>query len=182
MTPPDLRTARLHLRQFTEADLEDAIAIYGDPRVTRGLGGMEPITDVEGIRSYFERIVERVARYPVGQGGWAVTLADTGRAIGGALLKPLPDNNDVPTEHIEIGWHLAPATWGHGYATEASRAVLAYGFQQLDLDVIHAVLFPWNEASARLARGLGMSARGRTTDFYGEDLEWFSLRRADWRP
>ena len=179
MSVPDLRSERLVLRQITEADYPDALAIYGDERVTRGLGGMEPVPDLDGIRAHFERIRGRVKRYPAGQGGWAVALAGSNKVIGGALLKPLPDNDDRPTEHIEVGWHLAPAYWGQGYATEAARAVLDYGFDGLGLDEIHAVMFPWNTASAAVAIRLGLGARGRTSDFYGEELDWYALARAD---
>lgn len=179
MTLPDLTTARLLLRQFTPADHADALAIYGDDRVTRGLG-MEAVAGIEEMRAHFERVAERVKRYPAGQGGWAVTLADSGELIGGALLKPLPDSDEVPTEHIEVGWHLSRAHWRMGYATEAGHALLAYGFERLHLEAIHAVMFPWNSTSATVATRLGMTYRGRTDAFYGEHLDWYTIDRAAW--
>ncbi|SCE65165.1 Acetyltransferase (GNAT) domain-containing protein [Micromonospora haikouensis] len=93
------------------------------------------------------------------------------------LLKPLPGRDErVPTTDIEVGWHLHPDSWGHGYATEAARALaareLATGTPR-----VWAVVSPGNTASAAVARRLGMAYVGRRTDWYGgEELDAFVLR------
>ncbi|MCM0675069.1 GNAT family N-acetyltransferase [Micromonospora phytophila] len=104
---------------------------------------------------------------------------DTGVVAGSVLLKPLPGRDEgVPTEDIEVGWHLHPDSWGHGYATEAARAVVAREFAT-GTRVVHAVVFPGNEASMAVCPRLGMTHVGRRSDWYGgEELETF-VRRAD---
>ena len=177
MAPPDLRTERLLLRQWMPADAEAALAIYGDPEVTRWLGGMQPVADVAAVRALFERMAERVSRYAPGMGGWALIRQDTGQPVGGALLKPLPDVDDQPTDHIEIGWHLARHAWGRGYATEAGRRILQYGFDELGLDAIHAVVMFGNAPSIAVARRLGLDPMGTTAKFYGQELDLFTRTR-----
>ena len=81
------------------------------------------------------------------------------------------------TEDIEVGWHLHPDSWGHGYATEAARGAVERGLAA-GLDEIYAVVSPGNAASMAVARRLGMASIGRHTNWYGgEELETFVLRR-----
>jgi RimJ/RimL family protein N-acetyltransferase len=63
----------------------------------------------------------------------------------------------MPLNGVEIGWRLSTATWGHGYATEAARAVLAYGFDKLDLPEIVAIAAARNVRSHAVMRRLGMT-------------------------
>ncbi|MEU5939274.1 GNAT family N-acetyltransferase [Micromonospora sp. NPDC047548] len=82
------------------------------------------------------------------------------------------------TDDIEVGWHLHPDSWGHGYATEAARAALAREFAAGAREV-YAVVSPGNDPSMAVARRLGMTHLGRRTGWYGgEVLETF-VRRAD---
>jgi RimJ/RimL family protein N-acetyltransferase len=120
----------------------------------------------------------------------------TGRVVGSVMLKQLPRSapdfvaGDAPsqpfvqptraadlTDDYEVGWHLARAHWGNGYATEAARAVVDWGFDELKLDVIHAVVNPANAASIRVARRLGMSPLGRTRKYYNAEVELFRAQR-----
>jgi RimJ/RimL family protein N-acetyltransferase len=90
------------------------------------------------------------------------------------LLKPLPPT----TDDIEVGWHLARRVWGRGYASEAARALLRYGFETLRLDEILAVVDPANERSAAVTRRVGMVWRERTTRYYdGIALDLFAITR-----
>jgi GNAT superfamily N-acetyltransferase len=74
----------------------------------------------------------------------------------------------------ELGWHLHPDSWGHGYATEAARAVVDRAFDDGLLEV-YAVVRPGNEPSLAVCRRLGMQPLGRTTCWYGRELEAFRL-------
>ena len=71
------------------------------------------------------------------------------------MLQPLEN-----TFHIEIGYHLLPAHWGKGYATEAARLILAFGFEILGLPRIHAVVLPRNRPSLRIVDKLGFTQKG----------------------
>ena len=96
------------------------------------------------------------------------------RFLGWIVLITLDGNAEV-----EIGWRFARHAWGRGYATEAARAILAYGFQTLQLDPIVAVIAPGNRASMALAERLGLRRAG-TRIAYGQELPFYRLDRADW--
>ncbi|MEU8424557.1 GNAT family N-acetyltransferase [Micromonospora sp. NPDC048835] len=179
-----LTTERLILRDWTDepADLARIYDIYSRPEITRWLAvspGM-PMTDpaqaVERLRFWQERHANDQGRY----GTWAVEVRETCQVVGTALLKPLPGLDEaVRTEDIETGWHLHPDSWGHGYATEAARALLAREFATGTRE-IYAVVSPGNEPSMAVARRLGMVHVGQRTDWYGgELLETFVLAAPD---
>ncbi|MFG1888449.1 GNAT family N-acetyltransferase [Micromonospora sp. NPDC049051] len=177
-----LATERLVVRDWTAdpADLTRLFDIYSRPEVARWLGAPGlPLTDpaqaADRLAMWRERHADHGGRY----GTWAIEVRDTGVVAGTVLLKPLPGRDErVPTDDIEVGWHLHPDSWGHGYATEAARALVARELATGTREV-YAVVAPGNEASMAVARRLGMSHVGRRTDWYGgESLETFVLTAA----
>lgn len=174
-------TERLVIREWTAepSDLARLYDIYSRTEVVRWLGAVPglPLTDpaqaAERLALWRARHAGHAGRY----GTWAIEARDDGRVVGTVLLKPLPGRDErVPTEDIEVGWHLHPDSWGHGYATEAARAVVARELAAGTREV-WAVVAPGNEASMAVARRLGMTHVGRRTDWYGgEELESFVLR------
>jgi RimJ/RimL family protein N-acetyltransferase len=88
------------------------------------------------------------------------------------LLVNLPESAE-----IEVGWHLHPDSWGHGYATEAARGAIAKGFSE-GLREIFAVVRPDNERSLAVCRRLGMTHLGPSDRWYGHTLELFRVRAA----
>jgi RimJ/RimL family protein N-acetyltransferase len=101
-----------------------------------------------------------------------VERREDGRVVGTVLLVRLPDGDG----EVEVGWHLHPDAWGHGYATEAARGALDWGFRR-GLEEALAVVRPGNTASAAVCRRLGMEPQGLTSRYYGLELELFRLRR-----
>ncbi|MEU5914152.1 GNAT family N-acetyltransferase [Micromonospora sp. NPDC047527] len=173
-------TERLILRDWTAdpADLARIYDIYSRPEIARWLGVASglPMTDpaqaAERLRSWQDRHAADHGRY----GTWAIEARDTGLVAGTILLKPLPGRDEaVRTDDIEVGWHLHPDSWGHGYATEAARAVVAREFAT-GTQRVYAVVSPGNEPSMAVCRRLGMTHVGRRTDWYGgEEVETFVL-------
>ncbi|MBX7268453.1 GNAT family N-acetyltransferase [Micromonospora sp. Llam7] len=172
-------TDRLTLRDWTAApvDLARIYDIYSRDEVMRWLGGgagrlTEPGQAAERLATWGERYAPYAGRYGI----WAIEVRDTGAVAGSVLLKPLPGaDGSTPTEDIEVGWHLHPDSWGHGYATEAARAVLAREFAAGTRQV-YAVVTPGNERSMAVCRRLGMTHVGRRTDWYGgTEVETFVL-------
>jgi RimJ/RimL family protein N-acetyltransferase len=79
---------------------------------------------------------------------------------------------------VEVGWHFHPDSWSYGYATEAARATIARGFEH-GLAEIHAVVRPDNAPSIAVCRRLGMTPLGRTSRWYGTELEAFVVGRGE---
>jgi len=173
-------TERLILRDWTAApaDLARIYDIYSRPEITRwlavspGLPMTDPAQAADRLKIWQDRHADDGGRY----GTWAIEVRDTGVVAGTILLKPLPGRDEaVRTDDIEMGWHLHPDSQGHGYATEAARAVLAREFSTGTRE-IYAVVSPGNEPSMAVCRRLGMAHVGRRTDWYGgEELETFVL-------
>ncbi|MGW1057665.1 GNAT family N-acetyltransferase [Micromonospora rubida] len=177
-----LTTERLLLRDWTAdpADLARIFDIYSRPEVARWLNAPGlPLTDPAQAADRLATWRERHAGHGDRYGTWAIEVRDTGVVVGTALLKPLPGRDEgVLTEDIEVGWHLHPEEWGHGYATEAARSLVA---RELATGTprVWAVVSPGNTASMAVARRLGMTHVGRRTDWYGgEEVEAFALSAA----
>jgi RimJ/RimL family protein N-acetyltransferase len=162
----ELRTERLRLRRWTTSptDLARLDEIYGRVEVTRWLGGRPQLT-AEQIVARWDAVHDLDERF----GCWAIELPD-GTVAGTVLFKPLPNG----VGEVEVGWHLHPDCWGHGYATEAARAVIERGFQA-GLPEVYAVVRPGNEASLAVCARLGMAPLGRFRRWYDVELEAFRL-------
>jgi RimJ/RimL family protein N-acetyltransferase len=167
-----LVTDRLLVRQWTTDDHARAFDIYSRWEVAQWLGSTpRALAEPEEARRFVERCRARSTDPRFGV--WAVERRDTGTVAGSVLLLPLPEGEG----EVEIGWHLHPDSWGHGFATEAARAVLAKGFED-GLDEIRAVVRPGNRPSAAVCLRLGMTPLGPTTRWYGVEMEEFLVTRA----
>jgi RimJ/RimL family protein N-acetyltransferase len=162
-----LCTARLRLRPWTTApaDLARLEDIYRRDEVTRWLGGSPTVPPAELVARW-AAVSAADARF----GCWAIEPLDGGPVAGTVLFKPLPNG----VGEVEVGWHLHPDSWGHGYATESARAVIERGFA-LGLPEVYAVVRPGNEASLAVCRRLGMAPLGRLRRWYDVELEAFRL-------
>ncbi|MFC7244017.1 GNAT family N-acetyltransferase [Catellatospora aurea] len=173
-----LETERLIIREWTDspADLARNYDIYRREEVTRWLGMPAPLSGPAQSQLVIDRRREYYAAEP-GYGVWAVESRGTGVVAGSVLLKPLPEPADGPGRgEVEIGWHFHPDCWGHGYATEAAQAVLAYGWT-LGLAEIHAIARPDNTPSLAVMRRIGMTRVGRTHRWYDMEAELYVTRK-----
>ena len=174
----ELRTERLLVRAWDPEDPDEvavAYDIYRREEVARWLGATPaPWPSLEATKARLERWAGIPAKLP-GFGLWAVVPDEVGHPVGTVLLVPLPDADNNPTDDIEIGWHFHPDHWGHGYATEASAAVLEHGFADLGLPRVEAVAYAGNEPSFAVMRRLGMTHQGTTDRWYGTTFEWWSI-------
>lgn len=167
-------TDRLLVREFTEDDVDAAWRIYGDPEVSRWLGGSLVHDSVEQTRDLLRRVSswERTD----GLGLWAVVEKATGDLIGGAELLNASMGGQ---EQVEVGYHFRRDTWGKGYATELAAAILRHGFEVARLECIVGVHLTGNEASARVLRKIGMREQGMV-DYNGTPVHYFTLDRREW--
>ncbi|HEY2385389.1 MAG TPA: GNAT family N-acetyltransferase [Candidatus Binatia bacterium] len=153
-----LRTERLVLRDWRDDDLAPFATLNADPRVTEFLPG--PLTAAESD-ALAARIRAALARH--GFGLWAVQIAGGAPFIGFVGLS-MPLFAATFTPCTEIGWRLASQHWGHGYASEAARAALGYGFERLGLDEIVAFTSAGNVRSRAVMERIGMT-RSPADDF-----------------
>lgn len=175
-----LETDRIRLRAWNpEAEAGQAIEIYGDPDVMRFIGHGQTVADAAAMQERLRQRNREIAELNDGSGFWAIEDKATGELVGTVILKQLPDGEGRSTDDWEVGWHLKRSAWGKGYATEAGRALLEYGFSDLQLPVIYAVANPENRASIRVMERLGMSSQGRTQKYYGEEGVLYAMQAGD---
>ena len=147
--PTELRTPRLLLRRWREADRAPFAALNADPRVTEFLGALTR----EESDAFAGRIEDYLERR--GFGLWAVEVPGVAPFVGFVGLA-VPHYEAAFTPCVEVGWRLASEHWGRGYATEGARAALAFGFEELGLAEIVSYTVPANLRSRRVMEKLGM--------------------------
>jgi len=143
-----LSTERLVLRPVTTDDHAAVLAHWTQPDVRRFLFDGAALSGVEVAETIEESIGDFAAR---GFGVWLIELGSATGLIGTAGLRPLGSSG------LEIFYSLAPGAWGHGYATEAARAVVEYGLGPLGLPEVLAEVDEGNAASVAVVRRLGMT-------------------------
>ncbi len=145
-----LSTERLILRHFSLFDCQPMNHIFGDPEVMHYGDGVH---SQEWVQSWLQTCLDD--QYPDwGFGPYAVIERTSGEVVGYCGLFYFPDV--AGQTEIELGYRLARAWWGQGYATEAARAVRDYAFNTLGLKRLVAMIDPQNLASIRVAEKIGM--------------------------
>lgn len=148
---PELRTERLHLRQWRESDRPVFHAMSADPEVMKFLGGPRSVAQSDA------QLDERAVGLAVqGVGKWAVEEVASGEFVGTVGLGyALFDAPFTPA--IEMGWRISRAHWGRGFAIEAANAAVRFGFEELELREIVAFTSTGNIASRAVMHRLGMT-------------------------
>ena len=177
MTPPlhTLTTARLSLHDLvSEADYCACYAMDCDPMVVRYVGTGE--AEKRPFEEYRDFMRGRLALWTSERFHmWAMCLHGSDEFLGWAILKPIRD-----TSHVEVGYRMPQSSWGKGYATEATRAVLDYGFNELGLEEITAVTHPDNTASQHVLTKCGLRRDGTLDYNGGGEIPFFRLPRSDY--
>ncbi|HEV7267808.1 MAG TPA: GNAT family N-acetyltransferase [Falsiroseomonas sp.] len=149
---PRLHTARLLLRPHGIEDFDDLTRLWGDPAVTRWIGG-RPSTPEES----WSRLLRYFGLWPaLGFGYLAVVDRGSGAFLGDVGLADF--HRDIaPSMHgmAEAGWTLGPAALGRGLATEALTALLEWYGAREDARAVGCIVAPENAASLRVARKCG---------------------------
>lgn len=160
-----LRTERLLLREFTGDDWPAVLAYQRDPRYLRFYEWTE--RSEADVRAFVQQFIDQQAESPrieiqlaIILGGEVVGIVGLRRASAGARV-------------ADTGFELAPQCWGRGYATEAARALLGYGFAELGLHRVTAHCVAENTASARVLERLGMRREGRLREHEFFEGRWW---------
>jgi ribosomal-protein-alanine N-acetyltransferase len=171
---PTLETKRLRVRPYSEADIPELLPLIGTWEVAATtLRIAHPYTE-QDARAFLELAKE------AGKMWLAITLLSDGRQVGGIGMRI-----EEQHRHAELGYWLGVDYWGQGYATEAGREMIRYGFEQLDLHRIFATHFAHNPASGNILRKLGMRHEGCQREHllkWGQfvDSEIYGLLRHEW--
>jgi len=162
--PLPLETERLVVRPYREADATALHEVFGSPEVMK----WTPSPPSKNVAETVERLARTMAftaRQPPGLGLWALELKESAEFLGQVGLFPVEGKGP----EVEVAYELAPRVWGHGYATEAARALIEYGFDELQLRRIVALILPANARSRNVASKCAMTLEGPGR-FYGLEL------------
>jgi [ribosomal protein S5]-alanine N-acetyltransferase len=175
---PFLTTNRLLLRQIVPGDAESLFAIRSDDETMKYFGHEphESLDETKGvIRQMEERYIRKEALH------WCITLQEEDRLIGSCNLFHF----DEGFHRAEAGYELNRVFWGKGIMTEAMSAILTFGFRELELHRIEAIIDIANERSKFLLLKLGFTYEGNLRQrfpFRGhfEDEHYFGLLNDEW--
>ncbi len=173
---PTLTTERLVLRPFVAADLDELAVIHAEesfwwyPR--------RAAMSAEETRGFLTTVMQRYE--DDGFGIEALTDRASGRMIGWAGLA-VPHFLPEILPAVEVGWRLSGPSRGQGFATEAGRAALEYGFTDGGLECIVSLYEPENAASGRVMQRLGFTHRLSTVGPRGEEVTVMELPRQRWK-
>ena len=178
LTTPTLETARLRLRPPTDADRDDLVALMTDAHVLR-FWDAPPWPDA----GRFDRFLSGSRQ--MAEEGTGVRLIVERRTDHSFLGWCTVDRWDAGYRSASLGYCLAEAAWGQGYATEAASALLAWAYATLDLNRVQAEADTRNAASGRVLEKLGFRLEGTlredcVVDGVVSDSWVYGLLRREW--
>lgn len=176
-----IETQRLVLRPYTYADADRVYEILSDERVYPWLDDPphQPMASSEAARASIDRWAASEAEDSF-TGFRAVEIKESGLVAGTVLMARLERNDGGFVGEYEVGWHLAPDCWGHGYAAEAAEAFLDAMFAD-GIDEVWCGMYPHNEASQKVAEQLRLPFVGVQDDpWYDGDSRLYRVNRDEW--
>jgi RimJ/RimL family protein N-acetyltransferase len=170
MTFVTLTTERQTLRPMLPDDAEAMFAMHADPEVMRYVpdSGFASVEEARAFLVGYQDVyrIEGYAR-------WAAVETATSTWLGWCGLRRQSDGQ------VDVGYRYAKSAWGRGFATEAARVSVEYGFRTLGLERIIARAEPANVASLRVLAKIGFRFERREIDL-GDEVELWSASRDDW--
>jgi ribosomal-protein-alanine N-acetyltransferase len=177
--PQEIKTARLLLRPLEQADVPAIVRLAGAREISSMTANIpHPYTE-QDARDFLARASEE---FRSGLSvSFAICISATRELCGGVGL-----NITAAHQRAELGYWIGVPFWGNGFATEATRAVVAFGFQTLALHRIYALRFSENAASGRVLEKIGMRHEGRSREHIKKwdrfvDLECYGLLKSEFR-
>jgi ribosomal-protein-alanine N-acetyltransferase len=176
-----IRTERLVLRDFEKADWKSVHNYASDPEVVRYMP-WGPNT-IEDTKNFVRRAIASLQEQPRRNYSLAVVLTSQSVLIGGCgIYVSNPDEREG-----YIGYVFNRNYWGKGYATETAKALLKFGFSQLNLHRIFATCDPTNTASAHVLEKIGMQREGHFREYKRVKGRWadslqYAILDHEWKP
>ena len=175
-------TEHLVLRDFEAGDLDAMLAYQTDPRYLRYYARDRAERIAEEARGLLQRFLAAQEERPRTKFQLAMTLREDGKLIGNAGVRM----ESADATEGEMGCEIAPDYWNRGYATEATRAMLAFGFERLGLHRISASTLAPNVGAWRVLEKLGMVREGELRETTLLDGGWansliYGMLEQEWR-
>ena len=175
-----LETDRLVLREFVSGDWPELLAYQRDPRYLRYYPSTQRTES--DVRRLVQMFLVQQAENPRGRFQLAITLGHCESVIGTCGIRRDEEND----WEADIGFELNPDFWGRGYATEAARAMVEFGFRELNLHRVWSWCIADNVASAKVLEKVGLRPEGRLRENeYFKGRRWdtllFGLLESEWR-
>lgn len=170
-----IETDRLLLREMLPSDANALFEMDSNPNVHLYLGN-EPVTSIDQVYGYIESIRNQYLKNGIGR--FVVVVKETNEVIGWAGIKYItePENNRV--NFYDLGYRLQEKHWRKGYALEAAKAWLDYGFNQMKVDALIATAHVDNAGSNAILQKIGM----KQTDQYNHEgipCNWYEIENMD---
>ena len=176
----ELHTDRLILREFVPADWTAVLAYQRDPRHLQYYEWTDRTP--EDVQRFVQMFIDQQTEQPRRKFQLAATLKISGQLVGNCGIRQASSG----AHEADIGYELSSDHWGYGYATEAARAVVQFGFTELHVHRIWAWCIADNAASVRVLEKLGMQLEGRLREkehFKGRwwDTLVYAILEDDWK-
>lgn len=166
-------TERLILREILPSDRNALFAIDSDPDVNIYLGN-NPVKNIEQTDDLIEFIRKQYVDNGIGR--WAMIEKSTNNFIGWAGLKLVRELTNNHINYYDLGYRLNKNYWGKGFATEAAKASLNYGFNTLNLNEIYAIADSENVASKNVIEKVGLKYM-ETFTYCNTNHDWFEIQK-----
>ncbi len=164
-----LETPRLRMRPFRHEDFDDLYRLYSDPLVMRYITNGRPKT-VEETREGLDRMIGHFRDF--GYAMFALFHRSDGRFLGRCGLQPLRD-----TPWVELGYTLLWDAWGQGFATEAAKECVRFGFEVHKLPQLVAIVMSENSASRHVIEKCGLTYEKTEPYKEADDVAWYKMTR-----
>ncbi len=169
-----LETDRLILREMRHEDAEALFEMDNNPAVHKYLW-QKPIATIEEVHAYIDMVRNQYTTNKIGR--FSTIIKETNELIGWTGIKLLNDHNENGnTNFYDYGYRLNKNFWNKGYATEASKAWLDYGFNQMNIQEMNAYTHAENGASNHVLQKVGFNFIENYPDDKGVIWKWWQIK------
>jgi len=152
-----IETERLYLRELVDTDVNGIFNMDSDPQVHQYLGG-NPINTIQQAKAVIKFIRQQYVDNGVGR--LAIIEKETNNFVGWGGFKLITDLTNGHKDYYDLGYRFQKKYWGNGYATESSKATVEYGFNELKLPIIYAIVDVNNLQSQKVLKKCGFLEKG----------------------
>ena len=168
-----IETPRLILRPFEKSDAEELFDMDKNPNVHQYLW-QTPVKSIDEVYAYIEMVQKQYEERGIGR--FSTILKETGELIGWTGIKfvnEAPENGNI--NFYDYGYRLNEKFWNKGYASEATKAWINHGFNEMKIDAMHAYTHTENMASNHILEKHGMRFMEEYLDEDGAKWNWWKI-------